>query len=163
MRVQTSHRDPSANRRTVRTSTIVIVVLWAYGLGDAVWAGLTVRADEFTTGMPVWFGVIAVLMPLLGFPLGSLFMKRAPFAPPGLVRWIDSRAGDGATADFLRRWRPLLMLSVCAAIYALVLAVRLATVGTATHEWWSVGFLGSGAAGFALAHVILRWRGVPGA
>lgn len=141
----------------------MIVLLWAFCLADAAWVGLTVRADEFTKGMSPGFGIVVVLLPLAFFPIASGRAKRSPLFLPALARPIDMRVGEGATARFLRRWRPFLMLAAAAAVHGLVLGVRLAGAGTATHEWWLVGFDFGCAAGFALAHVILRRRGVPGA
>ena len=141
----------------------VIVLLWAFCLADAAWVGLTVRAGEFTMGTTLGFGLFVVLMPPAFFPIASARAKRSPLYLPALARPIDARAGEGATAGFLRRWRPFLMLAAAAAVHGLVLGVRLASAGTATHEWWLVGFDFGCATGFALAHVILRRRGVPGA
>ena len=50
-----------------------------------------------------------------------------------------------------------------AAVHAVVLGARLVSAGNATHEWWMVGFEAAFAAGLALAHAVLRRRGVPGA
>jgi hypothetical protein len=147
----------------VRKSTVVIVALWACAVGDAAWDATGLRADEFTKGMPLGFGVALVVIPLAFFPVAASTAKRSPLFVPSLARWIDARAGEGATADFLRRWRPLLMFAAVAAVHAVVLGTRLANAGNATHEWWMVGFESALSAGLALAHVILRRRGVPGA
>jgi hypothetical protein len=154
--------DPDTIRRMVRKSTIAIVLLWTLCLADAAWGGLTVRADEFTRGTSLGFGIAVVVMPLFFFPIASARAKRSPFFAPGLASRIDARAGEGATAQFLRRWRPLLMIALAGAVYGLVLGVRLARAGTATQEWWAAGFFLSAAAAFALSHLILRRRGVPG-
>ena len=144
------------------TSRNVIVALWVLSLADSARTAVTERPEEFTKGMPPWFGLVGVLLPLVFFPLASTWGKSSPLLHPGLSRWIDARAGEGATADFLRRWRPLLMLGVVAAVHALVLGTRLLRAGTATHEWWLVGFMCSCAAAVTLSHVILKRRGVPG-
>lgn len=160
--MQSSQPDGSVNRRGARTSSLVIVALWVLSLADSARTAVTERPEEFTKGMPPWFGLVGVLLPLVFFPLASTWGKSSPLLHPGLSRWIDSRAGKGATADFLRRWQPLLMFGAAGAVHSLVLGVRLAAAGTATHEWWAVGFICSLAASFTLSHVILKRRGVPG-
>ena len=145
------------------TSRIVIVALWVLGLVWAAWTGLTVRPEEFTNGLPVFFGVVFGQLPLTLFVLWAWARpEKLLFVHPGIARWIDARAGYGATAEFLRRWRPLLLLGASAAVCALILGGRLVRSGTATHEWWLVGVMGSCAVGPALAHVMLKRRGVPG-
>lgn len=155
------NEEPRAPRTGAKAG-VVIVVLWGLVLAQAVASGLGVRAGEFTQGMPVWFGSVAVLLPLAGFALGGLRAKRSPFLGVRLERRIDARAGHGATAEFLRRWRPLLMFAAACAAQGAILGVRLARDGTATHEWWAVGFLGSSATGLAAYHATAKRRGVPG-
>jgi hypothetical protein len=151
--------DSSVTRR----STLAIVALWVCVVVDAAWDAVGVRADEFTKGMPVWMGLASVVVPLVLFPLCGFFASKSPFFVPSIARRIDARVGEGATADFLHRWRPLLMFSAGAAVYAAVLGVRLWFAGTATHEWWLVGFYVGAAAGTAFADAMLRRRAVPGA
>jgi hypothetical protein len=105
---------------------------------------------------------IVLAMPLVLFGIAALFMKRSPFISPWIASLIDERAGAGSSEAFMARLKPLLLFATAGILGAASMAKSCWQDGSGLADWTMPGFLLSGSAAFALVHLILRWRRVPG-
>ncbi len=87
---------------------------------------------------------------------------RSPFMSPWIASLIDERLGAGSSETFVARLKPLLLFSVAGLIGSAGMAKECWQGGEGQMNWTATGFLASGSVAFALAHLILRWRRVPG-
>jgi hypothetical protein len=143
-----------------------VVTLWTCFLIDAAVGGWSSAGEaDPLADADAWIVAVALVAPLLVFPLVGAFAKGTPFLHPGLASWIDARArgGPGSYAAFLSAWRPALMLAVSGFVCATVFALRLAARDAAVHVYLGPAFYASAAAGAFALHVLQRRRGLPGA
>lgn len=143
-------------------STVAIVAIWIVVIG---WGLLGVARPSATllcaAPMPPGLQSLVVLMPLVVFVAMALFSKRSPFASPWLASLADERFGAGSHDRFMVRLKPLLLFSASGFVGAATLAMG-CRQAEAAYPGMPVAFLSCSGMGFALAHVIMRRRGIPG-
>ncbi len=157
--------QPAPGGRWPHLSRLLVPGLWALVL-LANLAGLVIAPERgqalCAQRMPDEFLFPVALLPLVVFGLGGFFGKRSPFIWPWLAELVDERWGRGCTERFLVRLKPLLLMAV--AMLCSVLGMILGCPAAPSASGFALGplFFTSGAAGFVLAHVVMRWRKVPG-
>lgn len=146
-------------------STAVIVGIWVFMIGFQLpmLTGAQMRPlCVFPTPDMGGLEAIILLWPGLFFVIGACRIKRSPLLTPWMEQLLDERLGSGGGAAFLTRLRPLLLLA-----WGSLLAGGVA--------WWScsrnvspesgtnlgIYFASTGVLS-AIAHVIVRWRRIPG-
>jgi hypothetical protein len=154
---------PGAQTGTGRKSTALIVGIWVAFIGLNV-LSLASASDRLLCSMPMAPETrpILLVMPLLVIGLGSFWTKRSPFMSPWLASLIDQRLGVGGTVAFMARLKPMLLFSVTAFIGAGAMLKACGQGDASTVDWTLPGFFASAGVALALAHVILRRRGIPG-
>ncbi|WP_431260691.1 hypothetical protein ACQ86G_11605 [Roseateles chitinivorans] len=157
--------SPGAVAPAGRGSTALIVVIWV-GLLGANLLALSAQSERLfcSTPMPVprEATVFLLVMPALFFSIGAFWTTRSPFLSPWIAELIDQRLGAGGSQAFLARLKPLLLMAVASLVGSAHLAMRCWHSNPDAFNGSVPGFFASASIGFALSHVILRWRGVPG-
>jgi hypothetical protein len=99
-----------------------------------------------------------ILLPLLVFGAGSIWMRHSPFYHPKLAEIINSRLGANVFESFLVRLRPLLLFAVAAILQSLVGLWHSYRTGSPSGTLVFHAFFLSGGLAFALAHTVLYFR-----
>jgi hypothetical protein len=144
-------------------STALIAGIWVAFIGLNV-LSLTVGPHQVFCSIP-WppeMGPFLLVMPILVIGIGSFWTKRSPFMSPWVASLVDQRLGVGAANAFIARLKPLLMFSVCALLGSGAFLATCAAGVDAPVDWAIPGFLASIGVALALAHVILKRRGISG-
>lgn len=143
---------------------LLVLAIWCALLIDAVWAGWSIPDKaEFLRGVPAWFSAFACTLPVIFFPVVSMFGRRSPFHDPVMSRWVDARWGTWTFDELLTRLAPMRMLAAGGSVATVVGAVRVASLVGRPEAWIGVAFYGSCATGCGLALVVLRRRNPAGA
>lgn len=141
----------------------MIFGIWVAGVGSNLLGAQQVSMQQMCAGAgavdPPWF---VLLMPPLMFVGWALFAKRPPFYAPWLAALIDERAGAGSFEGFVIRLKPLLLLAAAGLSSALGLALQCRRAGLGGFDAGGAAFMLSAGLAFALAHVVMRWRRLPG-
>ena len=155
---------PASTTSSARwTSTALIATVWTLAIGaNLMGLALGTRQEVCTMPMPPAMRLIVLAMPVVFFGVGALFMKRSPFISPWIASLIDERVGAGTSEAFMARLKPLLLFSTAGIIASAAMAKDCSQGGEGLADWTMPGFLFSGSVAFALVHLILRWRRVPG-
>ncbi|WLI91112.1 hypothetical protein Q4S45_08330 [Massilia sp. R2A-15] len=144
-------------------STALIAAIWTLAIGANLANFALGGQQEFcSTPMPPEMQLIVMAMPIVFFCVTSIFMKRALFVSPWIASLIDRKRGAGFSASFMVRLKPLLLFSATSLICAAGTAMQCAKGGEGPVDWTVPGFLLSCSVAFALTHVMMRWRRVPG-
>jgi hypothetical protein len=144
-------------------STVLIATIWTFAIGVNLASFALGGHQEFClTPVPPEMQLLVFAMPILFFCVTALFMKQAPSVSPWIASMIDANWGIGFSASFMVRLKPLLLFSAVGLICAAATATKCAKTGQGSIDWTVPGFLLSSSVAFALTHVILRWRRVPG-
>ena len=154
----TSATDSAGWKSTALTATIWTLAIGANLVGFAVGT----RQEVCSMPVPPAMQLIVLAMPLVFFGIAALFMKRSPFISPWIASLIDERLGVGSSEAFMVRLKPLLLFSTAGLIGSAAMAKQCWQGGEGRLDWTMPGFLFSGSVAFALVHLILRWRRVPG-
>lgn len=143
---------------------ILIAVIWFVVLADAAWQAHFLQDWPNDVGeIPLWFGIVSVLLPVVFFPFFGMRATKSPFYVEGLARWIDARAGAGTYNTFLSRLRPMLLFGTAALILGAVSLARGLSAGADPNRLFVAAFYVSCAVGFFLLHIMLKRRGLLGA
>ncbi|WP_431263691.1 hypothetical protein ACQ859_27770 [Roseateles chitinivorans] len=156
---------PGAVAPAGRRSTALIVAIWVGLLGVNLLGPSAESGRTFcAASMPVPREALVFLlvMPVLFFSIGAFWTKRSPFLSPWIADLIDQRLGAGGSHAFMARLKPLLLMAAASLVGSAQLAMSCWQSGPDAFNWAVPGFLASASIGFALSHVILRRRGVPG-
>ena len=144
-------------------STALIATIWTLAIGaNLVGFAEGTRQEVCSMPMPPAMRLIVLGMPLVFFGVAALFMKRSPFISPWIASLIDEKLGMGSSEAFMARLKPLLLFSTAGLIGSAGMAKDCWQGGEGRLDWTMPGFLFSGSVAFALVHLILRWRRVPG-
>ena len=145
------------------TSTALIAAIWTLAIGANLIGFAQGSRQEFCSmPMPATMRLIVLAMPLIFFGVAALFMKRSPFISPWVASLIDERLGAGGSEAFMVRLKPLLLFSVAGLIGSAAMAKDCWQGGEGQVDMTMPGFLLSGSVAFALVHLVLRLRRVPG-
>lgn len=138
-------------------TTAAVVATWVFVIGSGA-VGMASRASVPTgmcfTASPRW---------ILAFPipfcvLVALLTSVSPFYVPMVTPGINKRLGAGTYEKFTSALRPLLLIALSSCISALV---SYFDCGESLNAG-PAPFFASGAIGFLIAHMIFRFRGIPG-
>jgi hypothetical protein len=144
-------------------STAVIATIWTLAIGaNLIDFAQGSRQQLCSTPMPPATRLFVLVMPLVFFGVAALFMKRSPFISPWIASLIDEKLGAGSSAAFMTRLKPLLLFSAAGLIGSAAMAKDCWQGGEGQVDLTMPGFLLSGSLAFALVHLILRLRRVPG-
>ena len=145
------------------TSSALIATIWTLAIGANLIGFAQGSRQEFCSmPMPPTMRLMVLAMPLVFFGVAALFMKRSPFISPWIVSLIDEKLGAGGSEAFMVRLKPLLLFSVAGVIGSAAMAKDCWQGGEGQVDLTMPGFLLSGSVSFALVHLILRLRCVPG-
>jgi hypothetical protein len=147
----------------VRRSTLAILALWAYATtGSVVELLLPVEGSPCPDNSPAFSPPFVFVAPFAVFGWLALRAPHSPFFIPALVGITDKWFGPSAYLSFLVRLKPLLMFGVSGVVGGVVTMLQCVRIGApwdrSTLSWF---FLSAGVA-FMFAHLVLRYRRVPG-
>lgn len=144
-------------------SSAAIALIWTLAIGANL-AGFAQgsRQQLCATAMPAAMRLIVLVMPLVFFSVAALFMKRSPFLSPWIASLIDEKLGAGSSAAFMTRLKPLLLFSAAGLLGSAAMAKNCWQGGDVQTDLTMPGFLLSSSLAFALVHLILRFKRVPG-
>jgi hypothetical protein len=144
-------------------STAAIATIWTLAIGANLIGFAQGSSQQLcSTPMPPTMRLIVLVMPLVFFSVAALFMKRSPFISPWIASLIDEKLGAGSSAAFMTRLKPMLLFSAAGLIGSAAMAKDCWQGGEGQADLTMPGFLLSGSLAFALVHLILRLRRVPG-
>jgi hypothetical protein len=144
-------------------STALIAIIWTLVIGANLVNFAQGRHQVVCSmSIPPEMQMIVWVMPIAFFCVAALFMKRSPFVSPWIASLIDDTWGSGCSTDFMARLKPLLLFSMAGLIGSIAMVKGCWQDGQGPVDWTMPGFLLSGSVAFALVHLILRWRRVPG-
>lgn len=144
-------------------STALIAIIWTLVIGGNLVSFAQGRHQAACSiSIPPEMQLIVWGMPIAFLCVAALFVKRPPFISPWIASLIDETWGSGYSTDFMARLKPLLLFSVAGLIGSLAIVKGCWQDGQGPVDWTMPGFLLSGSVAFALMHLILRWRRVPG-
>jgi hypothetical protein len=97
-------------------STLVIAAVWVFAIWAAIHGATDMPSQEmpFSGEMPPLTIATIILLPVLVFGAGAVWMRNAPFYHPKLAQAINARLGANAFESFLVRLRPMLVLALAA-------------------------------------------------
>ena len=144
-------------------STALIASIWTLAIGANLMSLAQNTPRQFCAfSVPPTMRLIVLAMPFAFFGVPALFMKRVPFISPWVASLIDEKLGAGSSEAFTARLKPLLLFSAVGLISSAAMAKNCWQGGEVLADWTMPGFLFSGSIAFALVHLILRFRRVPG-
>jgi hypothetical protein len=146
----------------MRTSSVIIALLWVLSLGASASGALESSDFDQAREIAAHAPLLVQLFPIPFFTVAALLAPHSPFFHPTLAKVIDTRTGDGTFEGFIVRLRPLLMFGTSALVAAILETYRVLDRGISLAAGVNVFFL-AGGIGFVLAHFILRYRKVRGA
>jgi hypothetical protein len=104
----------------MKRSSILIVVIWALILVDALRQGLSLPNSELAEGFGMGESALTFLpFPFAFFALAAFFQRRKLFDIRFLRKAVDAKFGEGAYISFIERLKPgLLFMSFCVTLGA---------------------------------------------
>ena len=120
----------------MRTSSIVIGLVWMYTLIDSYFQGRALPSLLDGVSLPaipnqsMWLLVTAPFLVCFGFT----FWQRKTLAEemPLITNWVDGRYGRGTFTDFNRRLKPVAVSTIASFIFASAAAYE--TASTTGHS-----------------------------